>query len=292
MPHIPEPTLFGPLPLGSTPIQTFAVYAMRAALLLSAAAGVTALARCKAKGVLSHVLMGAGLSVCAGAAFVGEHVYKNMLFGEAARSATESGLFVLALGAALFASGVTLVPGFKPKRFSWLAIALPALAGAGLALAALGNMPSVVASAGAGIGLSVVGSVLAAAAGALLVVDKTGAANNPQERLGASAGFAFISLGLLGAIGSALTRTAEGGDKGTLALGLGGTCFALFALMGVLAVFGKASDFPKPVKVKRVSAPPPAPAMPPPPPGSVPPPPPRPAAPRPPVAPPPRRPGA
>ena len=301
MSFIPEPTLFGPLPVDSLPIQVAAVYSYRAALVLAAVAAVVSFARCKQKGVVSHAVLGLAFSLVAGAAFVGEHLYKNLLFGDSARANPETGLLLLLLAASLAGAGVTLVPGFKPKRFAWLPIGLPVLGAAGFLLAALGNMSKVVANANAGVAMGAVGGALVAICGVLLLVDKAGNGRNPQERVGASAGFAFAALGVLGAVGAALSRTDDGVDNGALALAIGEACFSLFMVLSVTSVVGKPSDFPKPVKPKKVSPaaasgvpPPPPGAMPPPPPGATPPPPrpTAPGAPRPPVAPPPRKPGA
>ncbi len=304
MAYIPEPTLFCLPPDGAPPIQTVAIFSHWAALVLAAAAAGTTLARSKLKGVASHATLGAGLGLTAGAVFAGENLYNNFIYQESAHPATSTGLFLLAGATGLIAAGVTMVPGFKPKRFGWLKFALPALPAMGFALAGIGNLPSV--GANAGIALGATGGLLTASAGALLLVDKSGTGNNPQERLGASSSIAFLALGVLTAVGAALTRTNAGVDKGTLALVIGVASFSLFMLMGVLAVAGKPSDFPKPVKPKKVEpAPVPTTAVPPPPPGGLPPPPPpgapqapqapqppRPQPPRPPVAPPPRKPGA
>ena len=303
MPYVPEPTPFCLPPAGAPPIQSVAIYAHWVALVLALAAAVVTLARAKQKGGVSHGLMGAGFAAVAAAVFAGENLYADFIYGESGRFASELALFLLAAGAALAAAGVAQVPGFKPKRFAWLPIALPVLGAAGFLLGALGNMSKVVANANAGVAMGAVGGALVAICGVLLLVDKAGNGRNPQERVGASAGFAFAALGVLGAVGAALSRTDDGVDNGALALAIGEACFSLFMVLSVTSVVGKPSDFPKPVKPKKVSPaassaagtpPPPPGGMPPPPPGATPPPPrpTAPGAPRPPVAPPPRKPGA
>lgn len=270
MPFIPEPTLFPSAPTWADDPQKAALYSHLAGTILCSVAALVAFARAPKKGAVSHGLIGAGLALAAGASFVAMSLYNNYLYKEVVRHASETGLFLLAGGALFVAIGTTLIPGFAPKRGSWLRPVIPALAFVGLALAAVSQLHAV--PEGTGKILGALGGVLAAAAGGLYLFDKAAPGKNPQERVGASMGFALITLGLLVAVGAAMSR-GEGVDKGTLAISVGMASFGLFSLLGVLAMEGSAADFPSAPRVSRsasVVPPPPGGFAPPPPPGAMP----------------------
>lgn len=284
---MPEPTLFCSPPPGATDLQRIALYSHLGGMAVSAAASVVTLARSTMKGVPSHVAMGLGLGVTAGASFAGQCLYANFIYGETARAPLETRLLLMSGAAGLVTAGVGLVPGFSHKRGNWLRAAIPALAVVGFGLAGVGRLPAV---GGAGVALGVVGGLLAAAAGGLHLWDKaTEEGKNPQERLGSSAGFALAVSGLLVVLSAGISGSEGGVDKGVLALSVAEAAFSLFMLFGVLAVAGKPSDFPKAAKPEKKKAAPvpsaaavPAPGyVPPPPPGGAFPPPPPGGAPRP-----------
>lgn len=271
---MPEPTLFCSPPPGATDLQRIALFSHLGGMGVSAVAAAVTLARSSSKGVPSHVAMGLGLGIAAGATFTGQCLYANFIYGETARAPLETRLLLMAGAVGLVTAGIGLVPGFSHKRGDWLRFAIPGLAFGGFALAGVGRLPAV---GGAGLALGVVGGLLVAAAGGLHLWDKASAeGKNPQEGTGSSAGFALAASGLLVAISAGISGTEGGVDKGVLALSIAEAAFSLFILLGVLSVAGKPSDFPKVAKavVKKATAPVPTPGyVPPPPPGGAPPPP-------------------
>jgi hypothetical protein len=272
---MPEPTLFCSPPPGATDLQKLALYSHLGGMGVSAAAAAVTLARSTLKGVPSHVAMGLGLGLTASASFTGQCLYANFIYGETARPAMETRLFLMMVASGLVTAGIGLVPGFSHKRGDWLRAAIPGLAAGGFAIAGVGRLPAV---GGAGVALGALGGLMVAAAGGLHLFDKaTEEGKNPQERLGSSAGFALAVSGLLVTVAAGISGTDGGADKSALSLSIAEAAFSLFILLGVLSVAGKPSDFPKAAKPEKKKAAPvhvpsaaavPAPGyVPPPPPG-------------------------
>lgn len=267
---IPEPTLFAAPPAWADDAQRAALFSHFAGIALCGAAALVAFARSPKKGLVSHALIGVGLALAGGAAFTGMSLYNNFIYKEVARHAAETPLFLMSGAALLVALGTGLIPGFVHKRGAWLKVVVPVLALAGFALAGVSQLPSVVADTGKILGA--LGGLLVAGAGGLHIFDKTASAKNPQERAGASVGFALIVSGVLVAVGAPMSR-GDGVDKGTLAIAMGEAAFGLFAIMALMTVEGSASDYqsaPRPTRTDFIP-PPPGGVDIPPPPGVIPP---------------------
>lgn len=275
---MPEPTLFGSPPPGASAPEQLAFYSHYAGMALGTAGALLSFARCGSKGVAAGIAQGLGLAGIAGAAFAGKCLYANFLYQDAARSATETRLFILAAATGLFGAGIGLIPGYKSRLGSWQNIVVPALSAAGCALAGVGLLPSM--SSGAATGLTIIGGLIFTGAGVILFLERNGRGENPQARVGMPFAMAILIGGLLTAAGSMLASTTENLAKGTLALSLAEAIFALFAVLGLLSI----NDYVRPATAARQLRPA---AVPPPPPGVAIPPPPAPGAPRAPTPPPP-----
>lgn len=265
---MPEPTIFGSPPPGASAPEQLAFYSHYASMALGTAGALLSFARCGSKGVAAGITQGFGLAGIAGAAFAGKCLYANFLYQDAARSATETRLFILAAATGLFGAGIGLIPGYKSRLGSWQNIAVPALSAAGCALAGIGLLPSM--SSGAATGLTIIGGLLFTGAGVVLFLERKGGGENPQERVSMPFAMAILIGGLLTAAGAMLASTTENLAKGTLALSLAETIFALFAVLGMLSI----NDYVRPataahqLRPAAVPPPPPGVAIPPPPPGT------------------------